>query len=91
MADPQTEAFAGADEQDWAQSAALLEGCVVHEPDDDEPIREPEEWHAEGWDADRQPPKTVEEARAALAGRIADPDAPDTEDHAGAYDDIEES
>jgi len=91
--DPQRAAFVDAGDDDWATEAALLEGAVVHDPADPdaEPIRTPEEWHATGWDAERQPPKTLAEAQAALAGRIADPDAPDTEAVAGAYDELEES
>lgn len=90
--DPQRAAFADSEESDWARSAELMEGAVVHEPGDPEapPIKSPQEWDAEGWDAERQPPKTIEESRAALAARIADPDAPDTEAHAGAYDALED-
>jgi hypothetical protein len=59
---------------------------VVHEPGDTTPIKTPQEWDAEGWDADRQQPKTLDEARAALAARIAARNAPDTDADAGAYD-----
>jgi hypothetical protein len=85
--DPQHAAFADSDESDWAKSEELLAGAIVHEPDDpgDTPVRTPEEWDEEGWDAERQPPKTIEDARQALAGRIADPEAPDDASHAGAY------
>lgn len=62
---------------------------IVHQPDDSTPIKSPEEWDAEGWDADRQSPKTLDEAREALATRIAAHDAPDTEADAGAYDGLE--
>jgi hypothetical protein len=89
MSDPQRAAYTDADETDWAHQATLLEGCVVHEPGDLTDVREPDEWHAEGWDANRQPPKTLDEAKAALAARVADPDAPDTVDHLHAYDDLE--
>lgn len=61
----------------------------VYEPGDTTPIKSPEEWDAEGWDADRQQPKTLDEARTALAARIAAHDAPDTEADAGAYDAVE--
>jgi hypothetical protein len=63
--------------------------AVVYEPGDATPIKTPEEWNAEGWDADRQNPKTLDEAREALAGRIAAHDAPDTEADSGAYDALE--
>lgn len=90
--DPQRRVFADAGESDWDREAELLEGAVVHVPGDPDapPIRTPEEWHAEGWDTERQPPKTVAEAQAALAGRIADPNAPDTAVVVGAYDELGE-
>lgn len=87
--DPQREAYVGAEDSDWAREAELLDGAVVHEPGDLTGVREPDDWHAEGWDADRQPPKSLDEAKEALAARIADPSAPDTEEHAHAYDDEE--
>ncbi|MFJ9780653.1 hypothetical protein ACIRSS_13785 [Amycolatopsis sp. NPDC101161] len=62
---------------------------IVHQPDDSTPIKSPEEWDAEGWDAGRRNPKTLDEAREALATRIAAHDAPDTEADAGAYDGLE--
>ncbi|WP_290049568.1 hypothetical protein [Amycolatopsis solani] len=68
----------------------LLAGAVVHGAGDASPIKTPQEWDAEGWDADRQGPKTLDEARTALAERIADPHAPDTEAESGAYDDVPE-
>ncbi|GLY34825.1 hypothetical protein Amsp01_008490 [Amycolatopsis sp. NBRC 101858] len=61
----------------------------VYEPGDPTPIKTPEEWDAEGWDAGRQDPKTLDEAREALASRIDAHDAPDTEADAGAYDAVE--
>ncbi|MEV6640261.1 hypothetical protein [Amycolatopsis sp. NPDC051371] len=63
--------------------------AVVHEPGGPTPIKTPEEWAAEGWDKTRQQPKTLDEAREALAARIAAHDAPDTEADAGAYDALE--
>lgn len=39
-----------------------------------------------GWDTGREGPKSLAEAREALAARIADPHAPDDESVAGAYD-----
>jgi hypothetical protein len=63
--------------------------AIVHEPGDITPIKTPEEWAAEGWDADRQQPKTLDEARAALAARIAAHDSADTEADSGAYDVLE--
>jgi hypothetical protein len=49
-------------------------------------IRLPDDWEADLWDAGRGTAKTVEEARAALAARIADLTAPDDETTATAYD-----
>jgi hypothetical protein len=63
--------------------------AVVYEPGDPTPIKTPEEWDAEGWDADRQSPKTLDEAREALAARIAAHDAPDIDAESGAYDEPE--
>ncbi|HET9139230.1 hypothetical protein [Actinophytocola sp.] len=61
----------------------------IYHDGDPRPIRTPEEWEAAGWDAGREPPKTLAEARAALAARIADPNAPDDESLAGVYDDLD--
>lgn len=85
--DRQAEAFRDASPGDWATDA-LLTGAVVHEPDSPDPIASPEEWDDRGWDAGREPPKTLTEAQALLAARIADPDAPDDDTVAGAYDDL---
>lgn len=85
--DRQTEAFRNATEADWA--GVDLAECVVYTDGDPQPIATREEWEAAGWDRDREPPKTLDEARAALAARIADPAAPDDESVAGAYDDLE--
>jgi hypothetical protein len=68
---------------------AKTDDAVVYEPGDTTPIKTPEEWDAAGWGADRQSPKTLGEARAALAARIAAHDAPDTEADSGAYDELE--
>ncbi|MEV6877024.1 hypothetical protein [Amycolatopsis sp. NPDC051128] len=87
--DAQRRAFTEAGPADWAAETALLAGALVYEPGDPTPIKTPEEWDAEDWDAGRQNPKTLDEARAALAARIADPHAPDTEAESGAYDELE--
>ncbi len=68
---------------------ARTDDAVVYEPGDTTPIKTPEEWAAEGWDSGRQNPKTLDEARAALAARIAAHDSSDTEADAGAYDALE--
>ncbi|UOZ07556.1 hypothetical protein [Amycolatopsis sp. WQ 127309] len=68
---------------------ARTDDAVVYEPGDTTPIKTPEEWAAEGWDSGRQNPKTLDEARAALAARIAAHDSPDTEADSGAYDALE--
>lgn len=90
MEDKQRAAFTESEESDWAKSARLLENAVVHEPDDREGIITPAEWHALEWDSERQPPKTIDEARAALNARVTDPDAPDSPEHVGVYDELED-
>lgn len=52
-------------------------------------IKLPDDYEAELWDAGRGEPKTLDEAREALAARIADPAAPDDESVRGAYDNVE--
>ncbi|MFN2497079.1 MAG: hypothetical protein ABR608_14420 [Pseudonocardiaceae bacterium] len=90
--DPQAAAFRTATEADWVDDermqAMLATGELIYwAPDDRTPIRTPEQWEAEGWDADRAPAKTLAQAREALAARIADPSAPDTAAEANAYHD----
>lgn len=80
--DRQTDAYQGADHSDWATDPVLA-GCVVHDPSSP-PDRTPEDW--DGWDFGRVGPKSLIEAQAALATRIADPDAPDDDTVASAYD-----
>lgn len=48
----------------------------------------PDDWEAVSWDSGREGPKTLDEARAALAARIADPTAPDGAEALGAYNDL---
>lgn len=86
--DRQSEVYQYSTGTDWS-AAARQTDCVRYAPDDDTPIRPPEEWEVEEWDRGRETPKTVAEARAALAARIADPRAPDGDETAGAYDDME--
>jgi hypothetical protein len=89
--DPQSRAYREAGPADhWDDDVnALIEqhGAVVHDEatviDD---VRGPDSYETDGWDIDRDGPKTIGEAREALAARIADPSAPDTEAEAGAYD-----
>lgn len=94
--DPQSRAFREATPDDcWdGDLVALLAESdgVYHEPiSDPRQVYLPEYYEAgEGWDMSREAPKTVAEAREALAARIADPHAPDTEADAGAYDDLDE-
>jgi hypothetical protein len=52
----------------------------------DAPPMPPEYHEATQWDAGREGPKTLETAKLALAQRVADPRAPDTD--ASAYDDL---
>jgi hypothetical protein len=85
--DRQREVFRFATEADWA--GVNLDECEVYADGDERPIRTPAEWESEGWDAGREGPKSLAEAREALAARIADPHAPDDESMAHAYDDLE--
>jgi hypothetical protein len=85
--DRQSAAFRHATEADWA--GVNLAECDVFEDGDDRPIRTPEDWEAADWDAGREEPKSLVEARVALAYRIANPAAPDGAEVAGAYDQME--
>lgn len=62
-------------------------GATVHPPITDlSQLVLPDDYEAgRGWDSGRDGPKTIGEARAALAARIADPAAPDSDADAGAY------
>lgn len=60
---------------------------VVHPAGDLAGIRTPAEYA--GWDAAGSGPKSVEDAEEALAGRIADPAAPDGPESAHAYDGLQ--
>lgn len=85
MADRHSEAFRLASEDDWTADDADRE---VYPDDDPRPVRLPEDHEADEWDRDKDGPKTPDEARAALAARIANPRAPDDMSVAGAYDDL---
>ena len=82
--DRQSEVYRLSTEADWF--GVDLAAAEVFEDGDERPIRTPEEWDAEGWDAGREAPKAREEAKEALLARIADPHAPDDETVAHAYD-----
>lgn len=89
--DPQSRAFREATEGDcWDGNLVDLivsPDGAYHEPISDvSQVKLPEDYEADGWDAGREAPKTIAEARGVLAARIADPRAPDTEDEAGAYE-----
>lgn len=86
--DRQSEAFRLATEADWF--GIDLNEAEIYEDGDERPILPPEVFEAGAWDEEREPPKTLAEARAALATRIADPNAPDDESDSGAYDDLED-
>lgn len=84
MEDPQRRAFTGASMLDWGEIPFITR---LHNPDDPAapPVKSPEDWDADGWDLDRERPKAIEEAQAALVARVADPAAPDTITSADAY------
>lgn len=84
--DRQSEAYRLATEADWA--GANLAECDVYPDGDERPIRTPDYHEARYWDRARGEPKTLAEARAALAARIADPTAPDDASVAHAYDEL---
>lgn len=86
--DRQSLAFRDATAADWMGTEDLSE-CDVYADDDPRPIRTPEEYEAEQWDAGRETPKSLAEAKDALAERIANPDAPDGDEVAHAYDHVE--
>lgn len=85
--DRQSEAYRLASEADWA--GVNLAEADIYDDGDERPIRTPEEFESAEWDSGRESPKTIEEAREALVNRIADPNAPDDETDAHAYDDLE--
>lgn len=93
LMDAQSRAFREAgDEDHWDDDIpAMVEaGGVFYEPITSvDEIDLPEVVHATGWDADRLPPKTFEEAVQALHARIEDPDAPDDESMRDAYDHVD--
>lgn len=89
--DPQSRVYREATAADhWDDDVNALieqEGAVYHdEITSIEDIPGPDAYEAEQWDTGRDGPKTIAEAREALAARIADPAAPDTDAEAGAYD-----
>lgn len=91
--DRQDEAFLKMKPEDaWDGTLRNLPGSVYHEPLRDNEqltqIKLPEEWEDENWDEGRERPKTVEEAKDALAERIDDPQAPDGEESRNAYDEL---
>lgn len=82
--DTQAAAFRGATAADWVdddEMARLFEQGELAVATG--PTRTVEEHEAEGWDAGRVGPKSLDEARAALAERVDDPSAPD--DNPDAY------
>ena len=87
MIDKQAQAFRDAPPSDWAAQAAMLTDAT-HYPAGTDPNLTPEQYEARQWDAERGPAKTLDDARTALAARIADPAAPDDPSVRGAYDDL---
>lgn len=85
--DRQGVAFRFATEVEWA--GVDLAECELYEDGDERPIKTVGEWEVEQWDSGRERPKSLAEAKDALAARIADPHAPDGAEVIGAYDDLE--
>lgn len=95
--DRQSQAFREASPEDRVLDEDLPghAEAMHHAPPDGMPlgdliaeIKLPDAWEAERWDAGRVGPKSLAEAREALAARIADSAAPDGPEVAGAYDDV---
>jgi hypothetical protein len=85
--DAQAHAFRAATDDDLVddeQIAAMLRSGELANTTAD-PRVSVEAHEQAGWDAGRAEPKTIDEARAALAERVQDPTAPD--DDPTAYDD----
>jgi hypothetical protein len=93
QSDAQSRAFRQALPSDRIGDAELPAwGVARHLPPPDHntllaEIKLPEEWEDEEWDQQATGPKTLGEARIALAARITDPTASDSVLHASAYDD----
>lgn len=82
--DPHAAVFRDAGPADWTSDdliAGLLDRGLL-EDTTDHPIAD----NPDGWDDERTGPKTIDEARAQLAARVADPTAPDND--ATAYDEL---
>ncbi|HTF54636.1 MAG TPA: hypothetical protein VK735_44950 [Pseudonocardia sp.] len=94
QSDTQSRAFRGMTEADRVGDAEIrAHASAVHHPPDNlndllAVLTLPDEYDADGWDSAALQPKTTGEARAALAARIADPNAPDNATHARAYDQL---
>lgn len=84
--DPQSRAYREAGPGDRWDGDLQAIGARVSQADDVSAVVLPEDYEDTGWDTGRVGPKSLEEAREALASRIADPHAPDSEAEAGAYD-----
>ena len=88
MTDPQSRIFRDATRDEWDEVELVdNEHATLDDLEPDDATRKTvDEYEAEGWDAERSGPKTLDEAREILAARIADPSAPETDAEAGAYD-----
>lgn len=92
--DPQSRAFREAGPADrWDGDLAALEDTAqgwVHPPATSHAgLVLPEMYeHGAGWDEHRDGPKSLHQAQQALAQRIADPSAPDTQIEADAYSNL---
>lgn len=84
--DRQSAAFLDATEADWFEVDLDTVTVYVAEDEDTNPIVPAEYYDESGWDEDRMPAKTRTEAAEILAVRIVNPDAPETQVNADAYD-----
>jgi hypothetical protein len=90
--DRQSAAFREARRSDRVSDRKLSKHLeLTHAPlVDPAELKTPDDYEAEQWDSEATGPKTLDEARAALVARIADPKAPDGPEVAGAYEHLPE-
>jgi hypothetical protein len=87
--DSQTLAFTEAEPRELLtdQQLSVLLSCGDLCDTTDQPVVDVSFYEQDWWDRDRSWPKSLVEAKAALAARVADPSAPDQD--ATAYDGLE--
>ncbi len=91
MTDPQSRIFHESTPDEWDETTLLdkPDGTLDDLEPDDATRKTVDDHEADGWDAERAGPKSLEQARENLAARIADPSAPDTDGEYTAYDELD--